>query len=190
MNNDPEPCLTEESRLTGSISFNNYWKYLHAGASHFSLVAFIIIFLMGQVIYMAIDYWLTFWTQAEELRYLRSERFTTSDESTETSMIESSLPDFNPTESNLTDFNITDGSTTILDWIKDVDTTTGVYVYSILIGGLFFVVLIRTAYFYIICMSASVKLHNKMFKSIIRAQPSFFDQNPVGKKPLYYYNLT
>ena len=191
---DSKPAFAEESRSTEAVKIEIYWKYFHAGAGYVSLLLFVIIFLISQVLFIGTDYWLTLWTDAEELRYLRSSNLTetnaTEDYLTDMNMTESSWPDFNITESsllnfftdesNLTDLNITDG-TVVSDWIENIDTTTGVYVYSIMIGGLFFFIMIRTTYFYLICMSASVKLHNKMFKSIIRAQLAFFDQNPVGK---------
>ena len=34
---------------------------------------------------------------------------------------------------------------------------------------------------YLICLSASRNLHNKMFKTILRVPILFFDTNPIGK---------
>ena len=162
-----------------------YWKYFHAGAGLLSLMLFVVIFLIAQVLFIGTDYWLTLWTNAEELRYLASGRSTetntTESNYSELNMTGFSLTDYFTTESSLMDANSTDEIATASNWTQNIDTNTGVYVYSIMIVGLFIFIMIRTTYFYVICMSASIKLHNKMFESIIRAKLVFFDQNPVGK---------
>ena len=159
-----------------------------------SLLLYFIIFMIAQILFIGTDYWLTLWTNAEELRSLRSKSLTESNMTasilpqifydlglSDFNVTESSLVDVLTNESNLLDLNSIDEVVTLSDWIKNLDTNTGVYVYAIIISGLFLFTMIRTTYFFLICMSASVKLHNKMFKSIIRAQLIFFDENPVGK---------
>merc|ERR1712071_24632 len=121
-------------------------------------------------LYIGSDYWLTLWTNAEESRYLRS-----------IGSAKMNLTNFNTTQSRSIDTNSTYEATTRLDWIQNIDTATGVYVYSILIGSFFIFTMIRTVHFFLICMSSSIKLHNNMFESIIRAKLVFFDQNPVGR---------
>jgi len=65
-------------------------------------------------------------------------------------------------------------------WEDELDTNTGIYVYSILISCLFLFSIARGIHFFIICMISSVKLHDQMFQALIRAPLSFFDSNPVG----------
>ena len=65
-------------------------------------------------------------------------------------------------------------------FVDDLDRQTNIIIYSCLIGGLFLFSLVRTTAFYIICMRASVTLHNRLFESVIRAPISFFDNNPIG----------
>lgn len=62
-----------------------------------------------------------------------------------------------------------------------LDTMMGIYVYSILIGGVFVFGYLRAMHFHWICTGASEKLHDTMFRAIIRAPIEFFDKNPVGK---------
>jgi len=190
---EAKSAFAEESRSTGAISLNDYWQYFRAGAGYLSLISFSITFLIAQLLFLGSDYWLTLWTNAEELRYLRSTSFTeinaTALSYLEMNEIDSNLTDFSTnesssmniftTEANLLEMNVT--KKTFSDWIQNIDTTTGVYVYSIMIAGLFLFTMIRTTHFFLICMASSVKLHNNMFGSIIRAQLVFFDQNPVGK---------
>jgi len=98
---------------------------------------------------------------------------------------ESSLINASITESTFKSSTTTVDTMTIVDRIQNIDTATGVYIYSFLIVTFFFFTLIRTIQFFSICMSASIKLHNRMFKSIIRSKVVFFDQNPVGKNGSY-----
>ena len=164
-----------------------YRNYFSAGASCLSLLALVITFTIAQILFLGTDYWLTLWTDAEELRYLR----TINDNITETNTTESIISEFTTTEWNSFELNSTeltmfaDNETAVYDWTKEIDTNTGVYVYSGLIVGLFIFTMIRTTHFFLICMSASINLHNRMFQSIIRAQLVFFDQNPVGNYRLF-----
>lgn len=191
---ESKPAFAEESRSTEAVTLGTYWNYFHAGAGFLSLLLYFIIFMIAQILFIGTDYWLTLWTNAEELRSLRSKSLTESNMTasilpqifydlglSDFNVTESSLVDVLTNESNLLDLNSIDEVVTLSDWIKNLDTNTGVYVYAIIISGLFLFTMIRTTYFFLICMSASVKLHNKMFKSIIRAQLIFFDENPVGK---------
>ena len=197
---EKKPAFAEESRSTGAIKFSNYWKYFRSGAGYFSLVIFTTSFLITQVLFLGTDYWLTLFTNAEELRSLRAkpnvtdsnflETFLTESNYSELNAIESSFsdyPDFLTTESSPVDVNSTNQTTTASNWMENIDTHTGVYVYSILVGCLFVFTLVQATHFFQICMSSSAKLHNKMFESIIRSQLAFFDQNPVGKKSVSRY---
>ncbi len=76
--------------------------------------------------------------------------------------------------------NVTGNATNPLSWKEKLDNETAIYVYLILISGVFIFALIRTLHFFILCMFSSIKLHNEMFKAVIRAPLSFFDKNPVG----------
>lgn len=108
-----------------------------------------------QILFSASDYWLNIWTEAEQIRAANM------------------TPTVAPPMMN--------ESFDLQSWQEEVDTYTGIYVYSILISGVFVFSLIRTVHFFIMCMLASVNLHNQMFQAVIRAPLSFFDKNPVGK---------
>merc|ERR1719186_62297 len=54
-------------------------------------------------------------------------------------------------------------------------------IYGAIVGALVVTSMIRTMYFFFLCMRSSVNLHNSMFQSIIRAPCRFFDTNPVGR---------
>ena len=173
------PAFAEESRFSGAITFSNYWQYFRAGAGYLSSAFFIITLIATQLLYVGTDYWLTQWTNAEEVLSLEYSRLIESNVSetltTETSGFDSI------TESYPITANTTFGVTRLSDLIQNIDTNTGVNGYAILACGFFIFTLINTIQFFSICMSSSVNLHNKMFKSIIRSKVIFFDQNPVGK---------
>ena len=56
-----------------------------------------------------------------------------------------------------------------------------ILIYAGLIIALFVLALMRTISFFVMCMKSSIKLHNKMFSTILRAPIYVFDVNPVGK---------
>ncbi|CAG2113771.1 unnamed protein product, partial [Medioppia subpectinata] len=56
-----------------------------------------------------------------------------------------------------------------------------VYIYSGLIGLLFVTTFIRAITWFVMCMRASVNLHNNIFIRLLRAPIFFFDNNPVGR---------
>lgn len=58
---------------------------------------------------------------------------------------------------------------------------TSIYIYSVIIGLLILVTLVRSFTFFSVCMKASTNLHNNMFESIIRATMRFFNTNNSGR---------
>lgn len=58
---------------------------------------------------------------------------------------------------------------------------TCVYVYSVLIAGIFIVAIIRSVSFYNVCVHASQNLHDNMFRGIITTTMRFFNLNPSGR---------
>ena len=67
-----------------------------------------------------------------------------------------------------------------LRWQDQLDTRTGIYVFFVLIGGVFVFSAISSSHFFFLCLFSAVKLHNQMFRSVIRSPLHFFEQNPVG----------
>jgi ATP-binding cassette subfamily C (CFTR/MRP) protein 4 len=133
--------------------------------------------VITQFLFSGSDYWLSLWTDAEQLRASRGN----SSSSNSTDYIDD--PEF---------YNSTfpvkrDDSSAYTDWLESLDTYTGIYVFTILTAGLFIFSLIRSIHFFVMCMKSSVNLHNSMFQSLIRAPLLFFDRNPVGKFIIIYF---
>lgn len=75
------------------------------------------------------------------------------------------------------------GGSTDYEPVTLTDTLTmnqNALVYTILITSLFCLTLVRTTCFFISCMRASITLHNRLFRSVIKAPIKFFDYNPIG----------
>jgi len=62
----------------------------------------------------------------------------------------------------------------------DLSTDQRIGIYSGIVGGVITIVMSRAILTFLICLSAARTLHNKMFRSILRAPILFFDTNPVG----------
>ena len=62
----------------------------------------------------------------------------------------------------------------------DLSTHQRIRIYSVIVVGAILIVTLRAALSYLICLSASRNLHNKMFKTVLRAPILFFDTNPIG----------
>ncbi|CAG2110355.1 unnamed protein product, partial [Medioppia subpectinata] len=65
--------------------------------------------------------------------------------------------------------------------INHSDQNRDAIIYSTLIAALFVTVLIRVITWFMMCMRASVNLHNSIFYTLLRTPISFFDNNPVGR---------
>jgi ATP-binding cassette subfamily C (CFTR/MRP) protein 4 len=66
---------------------------------------------------------------------------------------------------------------------------TNLGIYAAIVLGLVVSSMVRTVYFFVLCMQSSVNLHNSMFSRLIRAPCRFFDTNPVGKALVYPQNI-
>nr|WEU39104.1 NIES ABC protein [Daphnia magna] len=167
---EEKPTFAEESRSSGSVSPKVYWEYFRSGGSCMSLFTMTVTCIITQVLFSGSDYWLTLWTNAEELRATHSN---VTENSTYTPVTENGF------------FNVTSGTeeTAVFSgaWWKNPDTYTGVYVFTILIICVFIFSFIRTIHYFVMCMISSINLHNRMFQSVIRTPLLFFDQNPVGR---------
>lgn len=66
-------------------------------------------------------------------------------------------------------------------WLELSSSYIAIGVFVILVASQFVFIMMRTVHFFIMCMTSSMNLHDKMLESIIRAPLHFFDETPVGK---------
>ena len=62
----------------------------------------------------------------------------------------------------------------------DLTTNQRIGIYAGIVGSTVFFVFSRTIFSFLISLTASRRLHNQMFKAILRSPVLFFDTNPVG----------
>ncbi|CAG2163513.1 unnamed protein product [Oppiella nova] len=63
----------------------------------------------------------------------------------------------------------------------EYDQTNNIIIYSVLVATTFVTLIIRSGTFFMMCVIASVNLHNSIFYRLMRAPIAFFDNNPVGR---------
>lgn len=73
-------------------------------------------------------------------------------------------------------FNETNAKQNFAD---NFDRNGNIYIYSGAVA-LLFISLIRTTTFFTASMRSSIKLHNRLFSSVIRSKIVFFDTTPIG----------
>lgn len=71
----------------------------------------------------------------------------------------------------------TNTSTSFWDFSREIS----IYIYSGITAATIIITLIRSFVFFIVCMNASTRLHNNMFKSITHATMRFFNTNTSGR---------
>ncbi|CAN7997610.1 unnamed protein product [Ixodes hexagonus] len=157
VNAGEQPTEVEESRSTGSVQGRVYWGYMRAGAGPVLMPLLLVSSVLAQAIFNGSDFWLT---------YCMSE---SGANSTANQMV-------------LVEEGDPDGPWAWwTSWRDSLDPVTySVSVYALIIGALVVTSMARTVAFFAMCMRASVTLHNRMFRSVIRAPIYFFDTNPIG----------
>lgn len=72
-------------------------------------------------------------------------------------------------------------NTTEAQWKSIFSRNVCISVYSALVIATIFVSILRSCYFFTICMRSSTNLHNNMFTKIVYATMHFFNTNPSGR---------
>nr|CAD7430331.1 unnamed protein product [Timema monikensis] len=163
-----EPLLKQISfgeKTTGRVGGDVYAAYLRAGGNCCVVFFLFSMCFIAQFLASCGDYWITKWTNLEEMRY-------------------KSLLDTNSTV--LTDIVNTTTTTpvtnsTFLEPDSDLSTEWCIYVYAAITIATIVISLGRSFLFFTVCMKASQRLHNAMFDSITRATMWFFNNNPSGR---------
>jgi len=152
-----EDTAQQEEADSGRVNAATYWKYFSSGGSVFYLILLVLNCLVAEILLCASDYWLNLWISAERVKW-------TTD----------------LTISNDTRIQESNRKTHIEGIDNWLDRHMGITIYSILIGGVLIFGYLRAAQFHNVCNAASEKLHDNMFRAVLRAPAQFFDSNPVG----------
>lgn len=181
-----EQVLQLEASSKGKVKGSVGGAYLKSGANLCILLVILALFLMTQVIASGADYWVSFWTGQEELRqfYRLEETGPAPAAVVDANFMNEFLPNMNESQlSNRTKEILTsprEGS--FFDSVYGLLSTEAcMYIHGILMASLFIFALVRSLSFYTVCVRASQKLHDNMFKGMISTSMRFFDTNPAGR---------
>nr|CAD7414304.1 unnamed protein product [Timema poppensis] len=175
-----EPTETQELMSKGSLKSTVYMNYFKSGGGIYTLLFLVVVLVLGQMASSGADYWVTFWTNQEELRKYYSDLeleksvFDLHENSTELPLQGvSNISDVGPQPTRNLSRNLT----------QEVifSTETSLYIYTVCILGSVIITIIRSVVFFKVCMTASRRLHNTMFSSILQGTMRFFDTNPSGR---------
>ncbi|XP_054158177.1 ATP-binding cassette subfamily C member 4-like [Oppia nitens] len=75
--------------------------------------------------------------------------------------------------------NISDNTSNSDD--NKLDETENIKIYSILLVTIFVSLILRSTTWFVMCIKASINLHNRIFYRLMRTRITFFDTNPVGR---------
>ncbi|GFG33086.1 hypothetical protein Cfor_12110, partial [Coptotermes formosanus] len=161
----PEPKQVAEMRTVGSVSSKVYSAYLRSGGNCCVILTVTLLFVMAQVLASGCDYWITYWTDAEEKLSERQNSHNHND----------SFENDNYRNESLANDTVLDNT------LGTLSRETFIYIYAAVTLGTIVITLMRSFAFFSVCMRASVNLHDLMFRSITRATMYFFNTNPSGR---------
>ncbi|XP_053674245.1 uncharacterized protein LOC128724542 [Anopheles nili] len=171
--NEPN-TLNKESQQTGRIGWRVYKRFFQAVGSNFLLALAVVLFLMAQVSMSGIDYYISQWVNWEEyssaLERLKSNR-SSAGVSTEAGHL------------NGTDYGAILPIPTKLQGsiFSQLSRHQYILVYAVAMLFMFVLSLSRSFLFFYICLRATVRLHDRLFRGITRATMYFFNTNPSGR---------
>ncbi|ODM94951.1 Multidrug resistance-associated protein 4 [Orchesella cincta] len=153
----------DEDSGEGSLGLKIYWKYFKSGKSNAQLFIYLGIFIIAQIFTTLIEYWLAKWTNAEEKMYETSLNTTIVADAEE-------RPPFS-----------WDSFESFLSHLDNLEQRMYLYIYLILTIIVFLTNLAKAVAFFQYSMRICTNIHERMLKSLLRAEPAFFDKNHSGR---------
>ncbi|XP_055678742.1 ATP-binding cassette sub-family C member 4-like [Lutzomyia longipalpis] len=173
-----DDSLVEEEKETqaiGSVSLNVYKSYFKAIENTCFIVFVFVVFILSQFAISGTDYFVAQWVNWEESLVL--------DQTNNTDLIASNFAiNTTTTLPNLLEENSTDE--VLIEPIsteEDSQRQFFMIIYGCLMLTLLYLVIQRTFAFFKLCLMASTKLHDRLFRGITRATMWFFNNNPSGR---------
>ncbi|XP_049853309.1 probable multidrug resistance-associated protein lethal(2)03659 isoform X1 [Schistocerca gregaria] len=148
-----EPVEVAEMRTSGRVGGHVYKGYFSAGGNCCVIFTMFFMFFLAQFAASGADYWLTYWTNVEELRM----------------------------QKNITNSSVSEDSMEIPADSTLMSREMCIYVFTAVSVAVIIVSLTRSFLFFMVCMRASMNLHDRMFECITRARMYFFNTNTSGR---------
>lgn len=167
------PVDNKEQRIHGGISWRAYWEYIRAGGSAPFLLLVAAAFLVAQVATSGSDYWVTYWTREENQRRLLRE-LAAQNLALGRNATVAAAP-------GRTGHAASAAAVASLPPAPLFSTNSSMYIYGGVVLCCLLLTIARSMLFYKMCMNASMRLHDRMFASILRGAMRFFDTNPSGR---------
>ncbi|KAI2474204.1 ATP binding cassette (ABC) transporter subfamily C member, partial [Diabrotica virgifera virgifera] len=193
----------EEEVEQGTVPFSIFVEYFRSGAGVFFLTFTAVAFIAGQAFTSITDLWLTHWTNVEGKYYAdmlaaNVENTSETNRNNLTNTLTTLLPlttsadpvlltlptlptNISVMESMLTISSVIDTTTVRIEAEQVYDQNRYIIIYTILMFSSMILLTLRSFLYFIVCMSSSRTLHNKMFSNILQAPMRFFDTNPSGR---------
>ncbi|KAG8042341.1 hypothetical protein G9C98_004975 [Cotesia typhae] len=151
-----EPEEVAETRTRGTIGGHVYSSYFKAGGNWCLILTVLMLYAGAQLAASGGDYFVAFWVNLEQDN---SQNFTFSG-----LFRDASQPNEEKTSS-----------------LSEQDRYICIYIFSALTVMTVVITLVRSFAFFELCVRASKRLHDKMFRSISRATMRFFNTNTSGR---------
>lgn len=143
----------EELQAIGAVQMSVYKSYFKAVDSFAYIVFFVVMFICAQGLITTVDLYISRWSNWEEQTATEKQRIALT---------------------NLT------ASDVVID-NENESRTNYIVTYGILMAAATYVYVHRTFAFFMMCLRASIKLHDKLFRGVTRATMFFYNNNPSGR---------
>ncbi|KAJ8954554.1 hypothetical protein NQ318_000788 [Aromia moschata] len=166
--NDEEkgtPTQEKEERGSGTIAGRVYKSYLRAGGNWCKTAALVVAFIISQITASSTDYFVSIWSNVEQWK-------------SENQLKLQNATDIN----NVTlEADIISGRSLQSFLNEYLTENAAIIIYSCLVFITVILTVTRSISFFRFCMTASTRLHNRMFDKIVNAPMIFFNTNPPGR---------
>ncbi|XP_050086989.1 ATP-binding cassette sub-family C member 4-like isoform X2 [Anopheles aquasalis] len=175
--NPEQPGQNKESHVTGRVGWRVYKSFFQAVESNALLALATVLFLLAQASMSGIDYYISQWVNWEEyssaLERLKSNQTALEDGDgggngtiDGTASFETLLPIPAKLQGSI---------------FSRMERHEYIVMYAIAMLFMFVLSLSRSFLFFYVCLRATVRLHDRLFRGITRATMYFFNMNPSGR---------
>ena len=153
----------QEKIAGGAVNKMVFWDYFKSGGSYILIMFVVFTTLTSQALYHYTDLWLAAWTQADYSKVLKEE---IEDKGVNRSALDWSLSEEQKSLASQSIFH---------------DPNYNIILYTILTILLFLASFSRILSSLYLSLKCSINLHDKIFRRLLRAPLTFFENNPLGR---------
>lgn len=172
------PEEEQEVNSVGSVKFETYKSYFKSVKSSAFLSFTFLLFIVGQVAITCTDLFLAKWVSWEESMESTAGVVAIDQPIAQARIENGTMPMENSTMEVLDQFNET---LRTVDPLIQAQREDFIIVYSVLIGTTIWLVIHKAFAFFKLTLRASIHLHDRLFRGIIRGTMSFFNNNQSGR---------